>query len=110
MNAKRAPVKRKYKSAPTKRVGGWNPVVIAAVITGMLGSAGTITASFIANDLKAEAETVVSCPAELDKALEVRRENPTVDITYTGELEEQCQLNSAVQQVSPPAPAPLPAP
>lgn len=83
--------------------------LIVTFVLGVLGHAATIGAAFIGQEGKAE-PTVVSCPAELDKALEVRRDNPTVDITYTGELEAQCQLNSAVRQVPIPIPDPVSAP
>lgn len=110
MNAKRGSVKKKSKPGTTEKVDGLSPSIIATVIVGVLSCTGTIAGSFIAADNSAQIETVVSCPAELDKALEVRRENPTVDITYTGELETQCQLNSAIRQIPAPAPAPAPLP
>lgn len=107
---KRLAVKRNLKSGPTEKVGGWNAGMTTALVLGLLSCGATLGAAVIGADDKAKTETVVSCPTELDKALEVRRENPTVDITYTGEIETQCELNSAIRQIPAPAPVPLPAP
>lgn len=80
--------------------------LIGTVVVGLVGHGVTLSAAYIGQEGKKDSATVVSCPEELDKALELRKKNPTVDITYTGDLETQCHLNSAVRQV----PVPLPQP
>lgn len=80
------------------------------LIATLIGHAVSLYGTVHGQADKDNATPVVSCAAELDKALEVRRENPTVDITYSGELEATCNLNNAIRQVPVPVPVPTPRP
>jgi hypothetical protein len=69
------------------------------LIVGLAGHAATVTAAAIGQEDKNKSTTVVSCPAEIGKAIELRKANPTVEVQYSGELESQCHLNEILKQV-----------
>lgn len=77
--------------------------IIVSLVIALMGCVSTLGGAVITNEGKTETPQVVSCSAEISKALELRKEHPEVAVNYDNEIESQCHLNDAIRQIPSPA-------
>lgn len=92
--AKDAPAKKKKKPAkkPTRRrlAEGTVALIVTSAVS-LLGHGATLGVAAIAQSGK-QSESIV-CHVEVEKAIELQKANPTVEIPYSGAVEEKCNIS-----------------